>query len=468
MQILMTATVDLGVSLGVDDRAFHPEEGPAPGTGVAGNRVGEFLARWPAARVPPSKEVPQGELELPLGTGLAVDLGEAGMVRAWRDGARVFSRGEGLRWLLEWVPALAPLAASFEATAARLGPLFDGVEVGPCRWRTFGIGVGVLQAWIELPDDDADLALALCKCYEYAGYRELTRAMQPLCLDLLRTFAVNDRMEQISRRFFLEKREEIDAWDRRPRPDLFDQGFHHSLILAEDSPAAGVALDQVRSYETEQPFEPVRNDCGQVHLGWAASVLWTPRGTSPSPADPEGPAVSFARLLEVANLCLSVTMSFEKHFARRMRQAVQQALSREKATLRLAELNEMRALAGAVTELTRFSSMTSSISARAVLDRWERLTALPDRQERIQRAAELLHTVQGEAIRLEDERKQQRLSTWGFVLAAFTLVSTVSDIIATVDYNHDLLPQILGRTVLLATGPLLFIWLLRRSLGPSR
>jgi hypothetical protein len=161
-------------------------------------------------------------------------------------------------------------------------------------------------------------------------------------------------------------------------------------------------------------------------------------------------------------------MSFEKHFARRMRQAVQQALSREKATLRLAELNEMRALAGAVTELTRFSSMTSSISARAVLDRWERLTALPDRQERIQRAAELLHTVQGEAIRLEDERKQQRLSTWGFVLAAFTLVSTVSDIIATVDYNHDLLPQILGRTVLLATGPLLFIWLLRRSLGPSR
>lgn len=462
MQILMTATVDLGVSLGVDDRAFHLSATEA-------SRTAGFLARWPGARIPPVEEVSQGELDLPLGVGLSVDLAEAGMVRTWREGARVFSRGEGLRWLLDWVPALAPWSASFQATEDRLTRLFEAVEVGPCRWKVFGIGVGVLQAWIDgVPEADADLALVLCKAYEYAGYRDLTRALRPLCLDVLKTFGVNDRMAQISRRFHLETREEVDAWDRNPRPDVFDQGFHHTLILAEDSPGAPVALEWLRSYETEQDWVPIQNDCGKVFLGWAASLLWSPPGSPPSLGDPEGPVATVARILEVANLCLGVLMSYEKHFAKRMRQAVQQSLSREKATLNLAELNEMRALAGAVTELTRFSSMTSSISARVLLERWERVTAMPDRQERIQRAAELLHTVQGEAIRLEDERKQQRLSAWGFVLAAFTLVSTVSDIIATVDYNHDLVPQILGRTVLLASGPLLFIWLLRRSLGGSR
>jgi len=465
MQILMTATVDLGVSLGVDDTAFHPRAPGQPGAGPAVSRVEALQARWRGIRMPPVEEGFQGEIHLPLGEGLLVDLGEAGLVPAWKDAARRFGRGEGLRWLLDWVPALTPLADDLGTTERRMVRLLEEVEVGPCRLRVSAIGVAVLQAWLDpIPDEDADLSLVLCKCYEYGGYREFTVALRPLCLDIVETFGVNDRMERISRRFRLEQREEVDAWDRRPRPDLFDQGFHHSLVVSGGGPAESRALEVLRGYETEQDLEPITNDCGTVHLGWAASLLQAPAGAPLSPEEAEGPRGSFGRLLEVANLCLSVTMSFERHFARRMRQAVRQALSQEKTSLSLAELNEMRALAGAVTELTRFSAMTSSISARAVLDRWERLTGMPDRQQQIRGAADLLHTVQGEAIRLADERKQQRLSMWGFVLAAFTLISTVSDIIATVDYNHDLVPQILGRTVLLASGPLLFIWVLRKSL----
>ena len=66
---------------------------------------------------------------------------------------------------------------------------------------------------------------------------------------------------------------------------------------------------------------------------------------------------------------------------------------------------------------------------------------------------------------LEGERKQQQVSSWGFVLAAFPLVRTVSDLIATVDHHHDPVLQVLRRMLLPASGPLLFIWLLWRPPG---
>lgn len=399
MKLTLLASVDLGISFGVDDTVFEKVRAPAL-FGRAGT-VG--------------RGVPIG-VTLPLGTGLEHDLTDTPLAAAWQRAAEAVAAREH--------PALLPAIARTRWAALHV--------------RVFAIGLATIEITLHV-DAPAASAIRVFQAYEYGGYDAPSVLLVPELVAFLHAFA--GRAISTSRRRRLE---DIAPFDLLP-------GFQCVLAPgdASDEGAGGDAVDELvtvaQVYERQLPFRRLVLDDGVVHLGWASAVYL------PTPQADE-PRTYF--LLELCQLYYGVCEGFDRMLAARMSESVRGQLGDREATLEPRQLNELRTLAMAVVRLTSLDVVSNNISDLALLDAFDTMAKLAARQARIQSSAEIFFAVQQELGREASAQRERKVGLLVLLLTAVSVVGVVADSWGLVDYDNTVLPDRVWRTGMLL-GPAL-------------
>ncbi len=407
MKLSILGYFDIGLSVGIDDHPFDNE-----------TKIKSFEKGTGLPVTFPAFSLPVG-IRLSLGRGLRVGLSNSDIVSTWQKQAQ----------------------AQPKATGVDVQLLFQESRITNCYMDFYSLGIVFLRLDFDgVSSEHPDAIIDFFQCFEYAAYEHTSSKLKIIAQKFINCFEQNDNLQKISHRLNLSYSRDFDLIPGFVCVCMCENG--------EDRDKRDKTIQAAQEYERQYTFQRLDLDDGILHLGWAACVI--------EPRTDEWERIFY--LLQITQVFFGICEAFEGLFTRRMSESVRRNLGDYSVIIDERILNALRTLAAAVVELTIFSSTSNNISDIYLFEAFDKLAKVSVKQDRIRASCDIFLTIQNELSRLEEARREKRLGNFVFVLTSLTFVSVLADIINTVDYVHQLIPNPFVRFVILCLPPLLVIF----------
>lgn len=423
MQLIMIGYFDLGISFDINDQPFLSEQ-----------KRQKLQARIKYHVKYPACELPIG-INLPLGKGLRIEFDES-FAQEWLMHAREKPHSKDLQDLFD------------NLSLKDLQDLFDNISLKECYIDVYSIGIAIiiLHIYNLLPGLYSSY-INFYKCFEYAGYENISKQLKSICRDIIAIFARNSLIEQISKRFDIEDVGDSD----------FIPGFTCIFLCDNDCEKDNV-IKIAQDYERQYRFKRLNLDDGTLYLGWACSVL-IPRTDKYE---------RIIHLIKIAHLFYGIAEAFEKLFYSKMIDSTRDILGEEDHIgekdniYDSVRLNALKTFSSTIVELTFILSVSNNISDWHFLKAFNDISQLDVRRRRIHAISNIFDKIRSEKNRIEWSKKEKILRNIAYVLTILTIESVIGDIINTVDYAYVIFPSPLVRFVVLIIPIMLLltIWIL--------
>lgn len=449
MKISIIGYFDMGSSIGIDDSPFIDEDKRRRFEELTGLSI-----KFPVTDFPPEG------VNLPIGTGLKIDLMNSRILSLWQEGAR--SKADEMKG------AINILSDAKEMEEA-IKKIFHQFKITKCFMNVYSIGIIFLRLDIEgLPSEHNNSIINFYRWFERAVYDCIYEQLKVIAQNVLVCFGDTGDFKAISTRIKLD--EIVGA------SELFKDGLF-CIVICEEGDDKDKIIKISQKYEGQYSFQSLNLDDGILHLGWAVCVLEPRRDDYDygRTIDPE----RIIDLLHITQVFFGICKTFENLFAKSISESVRKSIEGSNSRAGLMQklrkifgkkvqtnsrdkfdvttLNKLRTIAGDVVELTNFSSISNNISDICLFNAFEKYANINAKHSRIRASSDIFLTVQNEIVRLENEIQEKRLTNALFVLTSLTFVSVLADIINTVDYVHQIIPDPRLRFIILVLPPLLII-----------
>lgn len=443
MRLGLITTFDLGESVGLGDEAFRHEE--------LADAFDPFLVGYTN----------------PLGRGVAVRCDESSeLVATWRRAAlrKIRDREIDTGW------RVGTTSLSKEDLAAELTRIVAEHPVSAVELTVHAVGTVYVRVMFE-PGVPVECSRGLLAAYEYAGYSdevsvELLLAARERCAAALDDdgagagASATAAMARLSRRGSDELRQTL--------PDLSEVGLLEGFTRVAIGVDAGddLLLDATCGALEVTTDEPIAfHYHGQLYFTWAACVVIARTIAEPSTAAEveDTPAEQVLRILsgfQVAHVFAGTCGAYAALFADEVSRQVSEYVSSRAASRTPKELNQLRALALAVVSQTSYRSVVATGEDRSYFAAYEAHAEVAALHDRIRESCEVVFSVQSAESEARQSRRDDFLNMVVLALTSLTVLSVSVDSLNFVRDSGDLVPEDIGRVLLLGAELSLLVLLI--------
>lgn len=441
MRLGLITTFDLGASVGLGDEAFRPEE--------LADAFDPLLVGYTN----------------PLGRGVAIRCEESSdLVATWREVAlrKIRDREIDTGW------RVGTTSCSKEELAAELTRIVAEHPLTAVELTVHAVGTVYVRVTFE-PGVPVECSRGLLAAYEYAGYSDevsvaLLLAARARCAAALIDGGSDDSataaMASLSRRGSDELQQSL--------PDLAEIGLLEGFTRLAIGVDAGdeLLLEATCGALEVTTAEPIAfHYHGQLYFTWAACVVIARTIVDPTTAaevedTPDEQVLRILSGFQVAHVFAGTCGAFAALFADEVSRQVTEYVSSRAASRTPKELNQLRALALAVVSLTSYRSVVATGEDRAYFAAYEAHAEVAALHDRIRESCEVVFSVQSAESEARQSRRDDFLNMVVLALTSLTVLSVSVDSLNFVRDSGDLVPEDIGRVLLLGAELSLLVLLI--------
>ena len=340
-------------------------------------------------------------IQNPLGQGVTVDLRDGAFIRLWRDETIAQVRREDMEtgWKEEWTDLPR---ATFNQ---RLIDIIDQHPVTVCKLTLHSLGIVYFRFELgaAIPPRFAHGVLA---CFEFAAYRPAI-SMQLLKRGPAEAHRVNNnpknKLIELTIRPDPGPQKDATGYEES---NLFS-AFTHLLRLID--PEDGQLRDEMLELLGMGQAPIIEFEYhGKIHYGWSTCLL-TPRRHAPW--TPEQELARIMECIRIAHISVGICEAFLKLFQDEINTQVEWYVSRQYAGRGPEQLNQLRTLALAVVNLTKFGRVTQSGEDQEYFQHFAQDSSLDQTQQLLADSVYVLYNVQDAEAQTEQLKRDTLLNT---------------------------------------------------------